>query len=51
MSLWRARAFYADLSDVELRIRGFPVVDGGYCANSPALFALTDATDALGVER
>ena len=27
------------------------VVDGGYCANSPALFALTDATDALGVER
>ena len=27
------------------------VVDGGYCANSPALFALTDATDALGIER
>lgn len=27
------------------------VVDGGYCANSPPLFALTDATDALGVER
>ena len=27
------------------------MVDGGYCANSPALFALTDATDALGVER
>lgn len=27
------------------------VVDGGYCANSPALFALTDATHALGVDR
>ena len=27
------------------------VVDGGYCVNSPALFALTDATDALGVDR
>ena len=27
------------------------VVDGGYCANNPALFALTDATAALGIER
>ena len=27
------------------------VVDGGYCANNPALFALTDATGALGIER
>ena len=27
------------------------LVDGGFCANSPALFALTDATGPLGVER
>ena len=27
------------------------VVDGGFCANNPALFALTDATAALGVDR
>ena len=27
------------------------VVDGGFCANNPALFALTDATGALGIER
>ena len=27
------------------------VVDGGFCANNPALFALTDATGPLGIER
>ncbi len=27
------------------------VVDGGFCANNPALFALTDATGSLGIER
>ena len=27
------------------------LVDGGFCANSPALFALTDATGPLGIER
>lgn len=27
------------------------VIDGGFCANNPALFALTDATTALGIER
>ena len=27
------------------------LVDGGFCANSPALFALTDATGPLAIER
>lgn len=27
------------------------LVDGGFCANNPSLFALTDAAGALGVER
>ena len=27
------------------------LVDGGFCANNPSLFALTDATCALGLER
>ena len=27
------------------------LIDGGYCANNPALFALTDATGSLGLER
>ncbi|HEY5238328.1 MAG TPA: patatin-like phospholipase family protein [Rhizomicrobium sp.] len=27
------------------------VVDGGYCANNPTLYAIADATEALGIER
>ena len=26
-------------------------MDGGYCANNPALYALSDATESLGVSR
>ncbi len=31
--------------------REFEAIDGGFCANNPSLFAMTDATNSLGIER